>query len=161
MERLLITLLNGATFVRNVCLWDGLRSWVWLKFEETRHVGDFNYWFIEKSVAGAAGGRIMRNPNSRAPPPHAGHTVVGWHPILQPAFLANQPMWLCWLFWHTSRSHICSTGLKSVHCTLPTPNFWSSLEETTTVQNFFRGLSLFKKIKKHQQEHLLLVNIRL
>ena len=24
------------------------------------------------------------------------HTAVGWHPILQPAFVAGQSTWLCW-----------------------------------------------------------------
>ena len=28
------------------------------------------------------------------------HTAVGWHPILQPAFVTSQPTWLCWSLWH-------------------------------------------------------------
>ena len=40
----------------------------------------------------------MEEPNTAttASPPHAGHqpahTAVGWHPILQPAFVSSEPI---------------------------------------------------------------------
>ena len=27
------------------------------------------------------------------------HAAVGWHPILQPAFVTSQTTWLCWSLW--------------------------------------------------------------
>lgn len=70
---------------------------------------------------------------SRTPPQHRqpGHTRVGWHPILLPAFLTSESVWLCWSHWHERHTHAEPTsvrrlrsGLQAGHSILSSPELW-------------------------------------
>lgn len=70
---------------------------------------------------------------SRTPPQHRqpGHTRVGWHPILLPAFLTSESVWLCWSHWHERHTHaeptsvrLLRSGLQAGHSTLSSPELW-------------------------------------
>ena len=95
-------------------LWDQLGHAVHARVTNTTTSADLRQMLVEEwdAIPQQCVTRLVTSMRKRCQAVSVYGAAVGWHPILQPAFVASQPTWLCWSLWHEQHAQADPTSVQ-------------------------------------------------